>query len=316
MLDFAGVKTLMILEGKVKKITRKSDGVVLWEMITSDYTNLADPTSAEWKTNKRINSSGKEVDVALSGMTMVMTNLIDITGATNDTKYHIKGLDLLEVNATSGLNRVYFYDENKTYKTYWIPTGNYVSQYLQVSDYDENVQILTKIQQLMRNIPELSGVAVKYIVFGAIITGTAEDVVVTKNEEIVTSYINLADTSSPDWAYNSRLNSSGDIDDKATGRNVTNYIPYTDGDVLKLKNLTLYTVDRFAVYDGDKNRIYLGTGSSLSTCIVKEENGVIYFDTAKIKEISSTASGGEYIRFPVQLIEGATPIITTGDLNA
>ena len=34
MLDFTGVKAITIPEGKVKKITRKSDGVVLWEKAT------------------------------------------------------------------------------------------------------------------------------------------------------------------------------------------------------------------------------------------------------------------------------------------
>lgn len=41
MLDFTGVKTLTIPEGKVKKITRKSDGVVLWETVSKpSFTNV------------------------------------------------------------------------------------------------------------------------------------------------------------------------------------------------------------------------------------------------------------------------------------
>lgn len=146
--------------------------------------NLADPTSAEWKTNKRINSSGNEVTVTLSDKTMIMTNLIDITGATNNTEFHIKGLDLLEVKVTSGYNRVYFYDENKSYKIYWQPSGNYVSNYLNVSDYSDSVQIFANVRQLISGISELSSVTVKYISFGAVLTGTAEDVVITKDMQI------------------------------------------------------------------------------------------------------------------------------------
>ena len=33
-IDFTGVKAITVPEGAVKKITRKSDGVVLWETIS------------------------------------------------------------------------------------------------------------------------------------------------------------------------------------------------------------------------------------------------------------------------------------------
>ena len=128
-------------------------------------------------------------------------------------------------------------------------------------------------------------------------------------------YVNLADTSSADWASDSRLNSSGVIDNTATGRNVTNYIPYTEGDIIKIKGLTLYTSDRFAIYDASKTRIYLGAGSGLSSCTTTEDN-IIYLDTSKLKELNESAAGGSFIRLPVQLVDGEEIIITTGDLNA
>lgn len=165
---------------EVGTITVGNGGVVM--------VNLADPTSADWKTNKRINSSNNEVDIpasSLNGETMVMTNFIDITGVTNSTELHIKGLNLL---ATEGVgynyNRVYFYDENKNYKIYWHPIGQYLSNYVTVSDYDENVQIFKNIQTLMSGLAELGGVPAKYIVFGAVLTGTAEDVIITKDTQI------------------------------------------------------------------------------------------------------------------------------------
>lgn len=48
MLDFTGVKAITIPEGKVKKITRKSDGAVLWK---SGYKNwMKYSTEADGKT--------------------------------------------------------------------------------------------------------------------------------------------------------------------------------------------------------------------------------------------------------------------------
>ncbi len=128
-------------------------------------------------------------------------------------------------------------------------------------------------------------------------------------------YVNLADPTGADWASDSRLNSSGAIDSNATGRNVTNYIPYNEGDIIKIKGLTLYTSDRFAIYDADKSRIYLGTGTGLDSCTTTKD-GIIYLDTGKIADVHETAAGGSFIRLPVQLVDGEEIIITAGDLNA
>jgi hypothetical protein len=57
VLDFTGVKAITIPEGSVKKITRKSDSVVLWEM-PATYKNLADPNSSDWADGYRLSSSG------------------------------------------------------------------------------------------------------------------------------------------------------------------------------------------------------------------------------------------------------------------
>lgn len=87
MLDFTGVKAITIPEGKVKKITRKSDGVVLWEA-RANYTNLFDPSAAVL--NSRVNSSG--TISAYDGH--VISNWIyvaDYTPFANTTKIYIKG---------------------------------------------------------------------------------------------------------------------------------------------------------------------------------------------------------------------------------
>lgn len=87
LIDFAGAKAITIPEGKVKKITRKSDGVVLWEK-RANYTNLFVPSAAVL--NGRVNSSGT-ISV-YDGF--IITNWIyvaDYTPFANTTKIYIKG---------------------------------------------------------------------------------------------------------------------------------------------------------------------------------------------------------------------------------
>ncbi len=131
-----------------------------------------------------------------------------------------------------------------------------------------------------------------------------------------TGYVNLANTSSADWMAGSRFNSSGGYYNDVPGTDITNYIPYTQGEVLKLKDLTLATDYRFVVYDSSKSVKYVGAGSSLSSCVTTGSDGVLLFDTAKVGDIHTNAKNGAYIRLPVKITSGGSPIITTGDLNA
>lgn len=57
-MNFSTVKTITIPEGNVTKISH--DGSVLWQKPKS-FTNLADPTSADWLVGYRLNSSGVPV---------------------------------------------------------------------------------------------------------------------------------------------------------------------------------------------------------------------------------------------------------------
>lgn len=50
------------------------------------------------------------------------------------------------------------------------------------------------------------------------------------------AYTNLADPSSPDWLANKRISSSGTISNSTNGSQVTNLIPVTAGNVLRIKN--------------------------------------------------------------------------------
>lgn len=129
-------------------------------------------------------------------------------------------------------------------------------------------------------------------------------------------YVNLADTTSADWWNDSRFNSSGGQTNDSPGKDVTNYIPYVEGDVIKMKNLSFASSYRFVVYDSNKGSKYIGAGSSLATHIKTEDDGTLTLDTSVIKTINSNAEGGAFIRLPVELVDGAEPIITTGDLNA
>lgn len=136
------------------------------------------------------------------------------------------------------------------------------------------------------------------------------------NQDGGVGYTNLADTDSEDWADDARLDSSGTVTSATAGYDVTNYLAYTPGDTIKLKNATVYTTNRWAIYDADGTRLYLGSGSSLESLITTDDNGVQYLNTSGFRDITATYASAAFIRLPVQLADGAEVIITTGDLNA
>lgn len=150
------------------------------------YTNLADPASSEWLTNKRINSSKNVVDVTETqrgDKTVVVTNHIDITGV---SKLHIKGLDIINnlVNGSSNQNfgRMYVYKDGAIYlSTYQPSTGVGGKTHYTYADYDSSVVILDVATAFKdwgyTNITEIS--------LGGILTGAASDVIITADENIV-----------------------------------------------------------------------------------------------------------------------------------
>ena len=150
------------------------------------YTNLADPTSSEWLTNKRINSSKNVVDVTEAqrgDKTVVVTNHIDITGV---SKLHIKGLDIINnlVNGSSNQNfgRMYVYKDGAVYlSTYQPSSGVGGKTHYTYADYDSSVVVLDVATAFKdwgyTNITEIS--------LGGILTGAAEDVIITADENIV-----------------------------------------------------------------------------------------------------------------------------------
>ena len=150
------------------------------------YTNLADPTSSEWLTNQRINSSKNVVDVTQAqrgDKTVVVTNHIDITGV---SKLHIKGLDIINtlVNGSSNQNfgRMYVYKDGAVYlSTYQPSSGVGGKTHYTYADYDSSVVILDVAAAFKdwgyTNITEIS--------LGGILTGAASDVIITADENIV-----------------------------------------------------------------------------------------------------------------------------------
>ena len=113
MIDFTGVKAITIPEGKVKKITRKSNGDVLWK---GGHTNLV-PLSTEadgktiyngglgYKNGYRIRSGGAEASYGN----------VSCTGFIKATAGDVVRLDGYDVKNNSGAgNAINVFDGNRT----------------------------------------------------------------------------------------------------------------------------------------------------------------------------------------------------------
>lgn len=152
----------------------------------SSYTNLADPTSSEWLTNKRINSSKNVVDVTEAqrgDKTVVVTNHIDITGV---SKLHIKGLDIINnlVNGSSNQNfgRMYTYKDGAIHSSTYQPSSGISGKtHYTVADYDSSVTILDVATALN----DWGYTGITQISLGGVLTGAASDVIITADENIV-----------------------------------------------------------------------------------------------------------------------------------
>ena len=100
--------------------------------IAPGFTNLADPSSSDWKRDCRVSSSGAET--AAAGVTT--TNFIP---ACQGQMLHIRGLDLFSA-APNGekYGRIHFYDENRQFLAQINP--NSFSQVVTAPEYDEQVR--------------------------------------------------------------------------------------------------------------------------------------------------------------------------------
>lgn len=150
------------------------------------FINLANPSDANWMTNKRYNSSGVLTDVtdAQRGTdTVVITNLVDITSVNT---LHLKALDIMnKTNGGQNYGRVYLYDDTGAYVFYNQPSGGNVAAYSTAS-YDANVMLIDVASLVAGCSYKLgSGRTFKYFSFGGILKGTAEDVIITADRQIV-----------------------------------------------------------------------------------------------------------------------------------
>lgn len=81
---------------------------------------------------------------------------------------------------------------------------------------------------------------------------TGDIVITAVAEEIKAAYINLADSTSADWASDSRISSSGSVKNDEPGFVVTNYIPVTKGQTIHIKGAQLVTGYNQGHYDSSK----------------------------------------------------------------
>lgn len=150
-------------------------GTISFEAVA--YTNLADQTSADWLTDKRINSSGVLKDAA----GWDMTNYIPVT----DTSIlHVKGFDVMTSGPDSNnYGRIYAYGSNKEYAGYLQPNTSRMSGFFTAADYDADVCVIdwpgAKSKEYSTGLNEKE---VAYIRLGGVTT--AESVVITDGENI------------------------------------------------------------------------------------------------------------------------------------
>lgn len=114
--NFANYVRLSIPEGSVKKITRKSDGLVLWAkkcvnmVLRSTDTDGSIYNGVGYKENVRLSSSGGISSSAQNGS--VTTGFIPWYGDT--TVLCMKGVEWLDANPNyGGHHYIMFYDANK-----------------------------------------------------------------------------------------------------------------------------------------------------------------------------------------------------------
>lgn len=130
-------------------------------------------------------------------------------------------------------------------------------------------------------------------------------------------YTNYADTESDDWEDGAYINSSGNVA-TATATDVTNFIPASAGQKVRIKNLTVSGSGRLAFYDSDKNYLGVMAMSTLTNGgVVTTEDGVTTYhnvaattlDGTPVETLLNTA----YVRFVVSKTEGVVPIITVDE---
>lgn len=135
------------------------------EEIKASYTNLADPTSADWGTNKRLGSDGTFRD--LSGN--IVTNYIEVT---RGDVIRVKGLNL--VDSASNSSYMGTYNTTKSVISVGMPNSQ--------TAYFSDISVTSEGGQLTYSLTAPSETVL--IRFGGKPNNTANDIIITINEPI------------------------------------------------------------------------------------------------------------------------------------
>ena len=179
--DYENLTVTVKMGGTDITATAYSNGVVNIASVTGDvvitasatkaevkpsYDNLADPTSADWVNNSRLGSDGKpKAEGSLTGG--AVTNWIDCV---YPDIIRIKGLNIMDT--TAGYAQVYTTQAGSAAKP-----SSYSAQF--VTD-DNGVITFTAASWIS---PSAQSTVTK-LRFSGMLTGTAADVIITKNQEI------------------------------------------------------------------------------------------------------------------------------------
>lgn len=222
------------------------------------YKNLADPASSEWLANSRL-SLGSSSASTLDGGTV--TNYIPCKAG---DIVHIRGFNSMwsDVTCTTNAAAAWFADENKEKIGAIVLVSNIASgAVVRVDDSDFSVDYTVcgyKEGASNSYLPDDSS-KVAYMRFCGHLTGNPSDVVITvtsgsgdtgdsgddsgntgdSGNTETTTYTNLADPTSSDWLADSRLGSSSVSASTGTDNMVTNFIPCTKDDVIRIKNFNI-----------------------------------------------------------------------------
>ena len=335
------------------------------QYLASTYTNLAAPSSSDWLTDQRLNSSGD--GTACEGA--VVTNFIPIT--TGDV-IRVVGIDFnkyanyssapkngifsdtatisTSTAAGSDIHWTYSTENNGEIAVFTITAGDAAKRFRMSGDlaigYTVDDIIITKndkiglydVTTVLNNTTinntntgvehgkqynatltpfdgyELSTVNVT--MGGTDVTSTAYsngiiniasvtgDIIITATateNAIVPTYTNLADPTSSDWLTDQRLNSSGG-GTACVGAVVTNFIPITTGDVIRVKGIDFTDYANYS--SAPKNGVFTDTTAISSSVATGVNNYWTY----------STENNGEIAVFTITASSNTTRFRLSGDL--
>ena len=239
--------------------------------------NYADPASADWANDSRLNSSGAVVAYPGSCVTnWIACDVGDVI--------QVSGLDILD--GTSG----YLVIERTDTGAEATKCSSY-SEHFTV----ENGVISYTVHSIVSSIGELWGGRIRFS--GALTAADTSGVTITVQGSGTGGddsgdaggssggYTNLADKASEDWANDSRLNSSAAVVD-CPGSCVTNWIACKAGDVIRVKGINILdgTSGYLCYFRTDTQALESAKLSSYTEHFTVSEDGVIAYTVFTISE--------------------------------